>query len=154
MLYQMLEHVTVFSSSCYHSFCLHNLPSSATFLSVFLWEVRGGSFASDGICMDSNVTLGFKLYHSPNIKTLHKVNSQKYILLMLNSSRRRLRLDLGRLDEGCEICWMFCHQSRHQPSTTTTTPHFSQFLLYLVFWKHLDMITVLHLYDGQKSIVN
>lgn len=76
MLYQMLEHVTVFSSSCYHSFCVHNLPSSAKFLSVFLWEAKGGSFASDGICMDSSVTSGFEFYHSPKIKNT-KVISQK-----------------------------------------------------------------------------
>lgn len=69
MLYQMLakDHVTEFPTSCYHLFCLSDLPSSRRFFSVFLSDVGGDTCASDWTW--SNVMSGFRFYLTPNANT-------------------------------------------------------------------------------------
>lgn len=81
--------------------------------SVFLGEVRGGSFAPDGICMTGlkflNVMPGFRLYHSPNANTTLRPMLPPH---HTDPAGSRLRLDSG-LDVCRDVkCNGDCHVTR------------------------------------------
>lgn len=63
---------------------------------------------------------------------------------MLNSSGSSLRPDLGLdKDEGCEICWMFCHQSRPVLRLLTTLSIVLTVCCFLETFRHDYCITFL-----------
>lgn len=155
------EHVTVFSTFCYHFFCPYNSSSSGNFLSVFLWEVRvRGSFTSDGICMTRcfNVMSGFRLYHSPISNTTLRP--------VLRDSPQQCCVGRGwdRVWLGLDDVW-----GREETQTLTSPEstlsiaqycnlyqerHFSSILtVFILFSRNiLTWFTVLHLCYGQNPL--
>lgn len=106
------------------SLILSDLPSSRKFFSVSLWGVR----ASHWTCQVSDFHL------APNANTTWSSE-------LRNAAGFRPRLDLGL---GSLWGGMFCYWYQHSatPSVTPFNKDFQSLLLYLVFYKDSDMITV------------
>lgn len=150
------EHVAVFSASCYnHVFC-HNLSPSGNSQCILVrsqrtllcsrWDVAWlGSSVSMWCQVSDYITLLMQKKH------YIRASAPRLITAVLLGQDWGWIWDL--MPERGDIKFGKVKQHSALPSTATFDKRrFSLFLLYLVFQKHSDMITVLHLYYGQNPL--
>lgn len=151
------EHVTVFSASCYYHVLCHNSSSSGN-SQCFLVRSQRTILCSrwDFAWLGSSVSMWCQVsdYITLLMQKKHYIRAKapRLITALLLGRGRGQIWDLMMPERG-DVKFVKVNQHSALPSTATfNKQRFSPFLLYLVFSKHSDMITVLHLCYGQNPL--